>query len=49
MLESYPKTYFIDIDGTIVSNLTNEDLDEYIQIPNYIQALLSGVKNFYYS
>ena len=49
MLDSYPKTYFIDIDGTIVPNLTIEDLDEYIQIPNYIQDLLPGVKNFFNS
>ena len=49
MLDSYPKTYFIDIDGTIVPNLTIEDLDEYIQIPNYIQDLLPGVKKFFIS
>ena len=47
MLDSYPKTYFIDIDGTIVPNLTLEDLEEYTKIPNYIQDLLPGVKKFF--
>lgn len=47
MFDSYPKTYFIDIDGTIVPNLTIEDLNRYIQIPNYMQDLLPGVKKFF--
>lgn len=47
MLDSYPKTYFIDIDGTIVPNLTLEDLEKYNQVPNYIQDLLPGVKEFF--
>lgn len=47
MLESYPKTFFIDIDGTIVPNLSIEDLDNALTIPNYIQELLPGVKSFF--
>lgn len=47
MLDSYPKTYFIDIDGTIVPNLTLEDLEKYSQVPNFIQDLLPGVKDFF--
>jgi uncharacterized HAD superfamily protein len=47
MLDSYPKTYFIDIDGTIVPNLTISDLEKYIHVPNYIQDLLPGVKKFF--
>lgn len=49
MLDSYPKTYFIDIDGTIVPNLTMEDLERYSKVPNYIQDLLPGVKKFFSS
>lgn len=47
MLDLYPKAYFIDIDGTIVPNLTIKELEEYINIPNYIQELLPGVKQFF--
>lgn len=49
MLDSYPKTYFIDIDGTIVPNLTMEDLEKYSKVDNYIQELLPGVKKFFSS
>ena len=47
MLESYPKTFFIDIDGTIAPNLTIEDLDKYNEVPDYVQELLPGVKQFF--
>ena len=45
-----PKTYFIDIDGTIVPHLSNEELDEIIKTqPNYKEEILPGVKQFFES
>lgn len=43
----YPKTYFIDIDGTIVHNLSREDLELKSKIPGFVQELLPGVKDFF--
>jgi uncharacterized HAD superfamily protein len=46
-----PRTFFIDIDGTIVKNLTNEELD--IILTHYKgefrEDLLPGVDNFFKS
>jgi hypothetical protein len=44
------KTYFIDIDGTIVPYLTNEQLDNMIPIPinsTCTEQLLPGVKELW--
>jgi hypothetical protein len=41
------KTFFIDIDGTIVTMLTWEELKIFSFQPNYIQELLPGVKEFF--
>lgn len=42
------KTYFIDIDGTIVKHLTNNDLDEKMSLSkNDPEILLDGVKEFW--
>lgn len=49
MLDSYPKTFFIDIDGTIVPHLTIEELDKYMEVPMYTQELLPGIKKFFES
>jgi hypothetical protein len=43
----YPKTYFIDIDGTIVCNLSWEQLEFHSKIPDFVQILLPGVKEFF--
>ena len=41
-------TYFIDIDGTIVPNLSNKEIDEILEKdPDYIEELLPGVKHFF--
>lgn len=41
------KTYFIDIDGTIVEHLSLELLEKHNTDPNFIQRLLPGVKSFF--
>ena len=41
------KTYFIDIDGTIVPNLSWNDLKMYSKVDDYIQELLPGVSHFF--
>jgi uncharacterized HAD superfamily protein len=41
------KTYFMDIDGTIVENLSWEDLEKYNDDPYFIQMLLPGVEHFF--
>lgn len=46
--DSYPKTFFIDIDGTIVPYL-NGELDKIAEIDGYVQELLPGVKEFFNS
>lgn len=43
------KTYFFDIDGTIVKNLSYEDLELHVKDPTFIQELLPGVKKFFIS
>jgi uncharacterized HAD superfamily protein len=43
----YPKTFFIDIDGTIVHNLSWEELELHSKIPDFVQELLPGVKEFF--
>lgn len=43
------KTYFVDIDGTIVSNLTEDDLEAVYSDKNYVQELLPGVGHFFLS
>jgi uncharacterized HAD superfamily protein len=45
----FGKTYFFDIDGTIVNNLSWNDLEFYVKDKNYIQELLPNVKHFFYS
>lgn len=45
-----PKTFFIDIDGTIVPNLTNDQIDQIILTqPDYLEELLPGVHHFFSS
>ena len=44
----YPRTFFIDIDGTIFPNSTIEELEKY-SLNNTIQELLPGVKEFFQS
>lgn len=43
------KTYFFDIDGTIVKNLSYDDLENHIKNPDFIQNLLPGVEQFFNS
>jgi hypothetical protein len=45
----FGKTYFFDIDVTIVNNLSWNDLEFYVKDKNYIQELLPNVKHFFYS
>ena len=40
-------TFFFDIDGTIVKNLSQKELEHNIFIPNYTQKLLPDVKHFF--
>jgi hypothetical protein len=42
------KTYFIDVDGTIVPHLSNRELDKIVQSgKSYIEELLPGVKELW--
>jgi histidinol phosphatase-like enzyme len=41
------KTYFFDIDGTIVKNMSFEDLEVAVNEPGFIQELLPGVDYFF--
>jgi uncharacterized HAD superfamily protein len=41
------KTYFMDIDGTIVENLSWEELEKHNEDPDFIQMLLPGVERFF--
>jgi hypothetical protein len=44
------KTFFIDIDGTIVKHLSEKELDDLVNLPNApVQELLPGVKDFFNS
>lgn len=43
------KTYFMDIDGTIVENLSWEALEKHNMDSNFIQMLLPGVEHFFIS
>lgn len=44
-----PKTYFIDVDGTIVANKTDEELEVMSKNPSEVQELLPNVKHFFLS
>jgi len=37
----------MDIDGTIVENLSNDQLDKYMNDPNFVQELLPGVSHYF--
>ena len=41
------KSYFIDIDGTIVKNLSEKDLENVVLDKTFIQELLHGVDHFF--
>jgi hypothetical protein len=41
------KTYFIDVDGTLVTHLSNAELDEYLDKPEHKEQLLVGVKQLW--
>jgi len=41
------KTYFCDIDGTIVKNLSEKDLERHYPDDTFIQELLYGVEHFF--
>ena len=43
------RTFFLDIDGTIVPNLNWDELVEVVKDPEYIQPLLHGVHHFFVS
>jgi predicted secreted acid phosphatase len=46
--EIFPKTFFIDIDGTIVPYPKYKgELDNKIKIDNYVEELLPGAKDFF--
>lgn len=46
---NYPKTFFIDIDGTIVPSPEKGQLDKLSEIDGYVEDLLPGVKDFFNS
>lgn len=41
------KTYFMDIDGTIVENLSWDALEKHYSDSDFIQMLLPGVQHFF--
>lgn len=43
MSDPSPKTYFIDVDGTIVANKTDEELEVMSKNPSEVQELLPNV------
>jgi ABC-type transport system involved in multi-copper enzyme maturation permease subunit len=45
----YPKTFFIDIDGTILKNYQEGELDKISKINGYIEDLLPSAKDFFNS
>jgi len=48
--ENYPKTFFIDIDGTIVPySKYKGELDDKLKIHNYVEDLTPGAKDFFKS
>lgn len=48
--DNYPKTFFIDIDGTIVPySKYKGELDDKAKIDNYVEDLTPGAKDFFNS
>lgn len=47
MNQTCGKTWFFDIDGTIVPNLSYDDLVKHEKEQTYTQDLLPGAKNFF--
>jgi len=47
--DNYPKTFFIDIDGTIVQYPEEGQLDRISEIDGYVEELLPSAKEFFKS
>lgn len=47
--DNYPKTFFIDIDGTIIAHPEEGKLDKISEIDGYVEELLPSAKEFFES